>query len=121
MKLLQINKLYPPHLGGIENVVRDIAESLALDTNFKSDVLVCQEKGKKAVEEVNGVKIYRSASFGRLFSMPISFDFFRLFKKIAKDYDLLLIHHPYPLASLARFLFLLRKLSFESEKKHKLK
>ena len=109
MKLLQINKLYPPHLGGIENVVRDIAESLALDTNFKSDVLVCQEKGKKAVEEVNGVKIYRSASFGRLFSMPISFDFFRLFKKIAKDYDLLLIHHPYPLASLARFLFLNKK------------
>ncbi|MFA6995449.1 MAG: glycosyltransferase [Patescibacteria group bacterium] len=109
MKLLQTNKLYPPHLGGIENVIRDIAENLAADNNFQSDVLVCQEKGKRTVENINKVKVCRTASFGRLFSLPISFDYFRLFKKVVNDYDLLLIHHPYPLASLARFLFLNKK------------
>lgn len=105
MTLLQTNKLYPPHLGGIENVVRDIAEGLAADNNFRSDVLVCQEKGKRSAEKINGVGITRAASLGRLFSLPISFDYFRLFKKAAKNCDLLLIHHPYPLASFARFLF----------------
>ena len=109
MKILQTNKLYPPHLGGIENVIRDIAESLATDNNFQSDVLVCQGKGQRVVENMNSVKVYRAASFGRLFSLPISFDYFRLFKKVVKDCDLLLIHHPYPLASLARFLFLNKK------------
>jgi len=109
MKILQTNKLYPPHLGGIENVIRDIAESLATDNHFQSDVLVCQEKGKRAIEDRNGVKVYRAASLGRLFSLPISFDYFRLFKKVVVGYDLLLIHHPYPLASFARFLFLNKK------------
>jgi rhamnosyl/mannosyltransferase len=112
MRILQINKLYPPHLGGIENVVRDIAESLASDKAWQSDVLVCQEKGKRMIEEMNGVKVYRAASWGRLFSLPISFDFFRLFKRMTGDYDLLLIHHPFPLASLARFLFLSKKKPF---------
>ncbi|MFA4942870.1 MAG: glycosyltransferase [Patescibacteria group bacterium] len=110
MRILQINKLYPPHLGGIENVVRDIAESLAIDDSFQSDVLVCQEKGKRAVEKINKVGVYRAASFGRLFSLPISLDFFRLFKKMVKDYDLILIHHPFPLASLARFIFSNKKI-----------
>ncbi|MEI7620363.1 MAG: glycosyltransferase [Candidatus Falkowbacteria bacterium] len=105
MKILQTNKLYLPHLGGMENTVRDIAENLASDQDWQSDVLVCQEKGKRVVEEMNGVKVYRAASFGRLFSLPISFDFFKLFQKKINDYDLLLIHHPFPLASLARFLF----------------
>lgn len=109
MKIIQVNKLYPPHLGGIENVVRDIAEYLAKDKDWRSDVLACQAKGKRSLESINDVKIYRAASFGRLFSLPISFDFFRIFKSVYKDYDLLLIHHPFPLASLARFLFWRRK------------
>lgn len=106
MKLLQTNKLYPPHCGGMENTVRDIAEILARDNSFQSDVLVCQEKGKRNAEKINGVGVSRAASFGRLFSLPISFDYFRLFRKTIKDYDLLLIHHPYPLASLARLFFM---------------
>lgn len=110
MKLLQINKLYPPHLGGVENVVRDIAASLASDNSWRSDVLVCQERGRRSEEENNGVRIYRAASLGRVFSLPISWDFFGLFKKIVSDYDLLLIHHPFPLASWARLLFLNKKI-----------
>lgn len=104
MKILQVNKLYPPHLGGIENVVREVAENLA-ESGWQSDVLVCRERGSRSVEKDKGVKIYRAASLGRLFSLPISWDFFRLFKKVVKGHDILLIHHPFPLASLARFLY----------------
>lgn len=109
MKILQITKLYLPHLGGVENTTRDIADYLAADDSFQSDVLVCQEKGPRAIENWGRVKVHRAASFGRLFSLPISLDFFSLFKKVTKDYDLLLIHHPFPLASLARFFFTSKK------------
>jgi len=106
MKILQINKLYPPHLGGMENAVRNIAVGLATDHSYHSAVLACQGKGKREIVERDGVKVYRAASWGILFSLPISLDFFHLFRKITGDYDLLLIHHPFPLASLARFFFL---------------
>lgn len=105
MKILQVNKLYPPHLGGIENVVRDIAETLSSDDRFQSDVLVCRAKGKRVRDNNNNITIFRAGSLGRLFSLPISLDFFFLFKKISNNYDLLLFHHPFPLASLARFIF----------------
>lgn len=37
--------------------------------------------------------------------MPISLDFFRLFKKLAKENNLIFLHHPYPLGFLAYYLF----------------
>lgn len=109
MKLLQINKLYPPHLGGIETVVRDIAEYLAQTDSVQSDVLVCQEKGRRVADDINGVRVYRAASWGRLLSLPLSFDFFFLFRKLVPQYDIILIHQPFPLASLARFFFARKK------------
>ena len=109
MKILQVNKLYWPHLGGIETVVRDIAEYLAQTDSIQSDVLVCQEKGQRAADDINGVRVYRAASWGRLLSLPLSFDFFFLFRKLVPQYDIILIHQPFPLASLARFFFAPKK------------
>lgn len=44
LKILQVNKLYHPWIGGIEKVVQDIAEGLK--DRVDMDVLVCQPKGK---------------------------------------------------------------------------
>lgn len=100
MRILEINKLYHPVIGGIETIVKLIAENLDKD-KFTVDVLVCQEKAsKRKVESINGVKVYRAASFGKKLGMPLSFDFFKLFFSIKNNYDLIIIHHPFPLASL---------------------
>lgn len=101
MKILQINKLYPPTIGGVETVVKDIAEGLANHTNMH--VLVCVNKGKRREEVTNDVRITRAASFGTVFSMPISFDFLRQYKK--HDADIIQLHSPFPLADLAVWLF----------------
>jgi rhamnosyl/mannosyltransferase len=37
--------------------------------------------------------------------MPISLDFFRLFRAHAKDSDVIILHHPFPLAFVAYWLF----------------
>ena len=69
------------------------------------EVLCCQPKGKGNAEEINGVKIYKAGSFGIFWGLPVSFDFFKLFKKLMKEADIIDFHHPFPLANLAIFLF----------------
>ncbi|MCL2342552.1 MAG: glycosyltransferase [Firmicutes bacterium] len=103
IKVLQINKLYYPVTGGVERVVQQIAEGLNACTDMK--VLVCQKKGKRAIEAVNGVEVHRAGSLGILFSTPVSFDFFRQFQRLKKDRDILHIHMPFPLADAAVALF----------------
>ena len=51
MKILQVNKLYSPHIGGIERVIQDISEGL--NDRHDINVLVCQPKGKTADEVIN--------------------------------------------------------------------
>ena len=101
-KVLQVNKLYHPITGGIERVVQQIAEGLNDRTDMK--VLVCQRKGKAVTEEVNGVWVRRSSSFGVLASLPISFSFLLELRKLSKDRDVIHFHMPFPLGDLACLL-----------------
>ncbi len=105
MKILQINKFYYPWIGGVETVVQEIAEWLSEENNFKIDVLVCNDKSQRVIEEINGIKIFRASSFGIFLGMPLSFDFFLLYKKIFKNYDLLFLHYPFPLGFVAYTFF----------------
>jgi len=102
LKVLQVNKLYYPVTGGIERVVQQLAEGLNDKTDMK--VLVCQEKGKTIIEEVNGVMVHRAGSLGVLFSMPISIPFFKQLRQLSKDRDVIHFHMPFPLGDLACLL-----------------
>jgi len=110
MKILQVNKLYYPWMGGVEMIVQQVAEGLNKNNNLNIDVLCVQPKGKRKIEEVNGVKVYRAKSFGIFWGMPISFDFFKLFKKLIKGVDVVDFHHPFPLGDLAILFFKPKKL-----------
>jgi len=105
MKILQINKLYSPWVGGVEKIVQQISEGLNGKNDLNVKVLCCQPKGKGKIGEVNGVKVYRASSFGILWGMPFSFDFFKLFKKISQTADVIDLHHPFFLGDLAIFIF----------------
>jgi rhamnosyl/mannosyltransferase len=99
IKVLQVNKLYAPSIGGVETIVRNIAEGL--HTLVAMRVLVCQPKGKAVTEIVNGVSIVRAKSYGVFFSMPLSFDFFSKFRYLSKQVDIVQFHEPFPLGNLA--------------------
>ena len=105
MKILQVNKLYSPWVGGVEKIVQQVSEGLSGKKEFEVEVFCCSQKGARKTEEVNGVKVYRAASLGVFWGMPLSFDFFRLFKKLSKEADVIDLHHPFPLGDLALFLF----------------
>ncbi len=104
MKILQINKLYHPVIGGIETAVRQIAEGMNSTDGFKIDVLVCNNTFKTVDENINGVSVIRASSPGILFSMPVSTSFILLLKNMWAEYDILHVHLPFPLAELALWL-----------------
>lgn len=105
MRILQVNKLYSPWIGGIETVAQDIAEYFNGREGCSVTNLVCQSHGARKLDEVNGVSTWRAASWGIVSGMPLSLDFFRLFKKLAVDADVIVLHHPFPLAFVAYRLF----------------
>ena len=47
MKILQVNKLYWPWVGGVEKVVQQIAEGLNRREDLEIKVLCCQSKGER--------------------------------------------------------------------------
>ena len=102
INILQVNKLYYPVIGGIEQVVQQIAEGLQDKTNIT--VLVCQKKGKSMVENINGVRVIKAGSLGMAFSMPVSLSFPFIFRKLSKEADIIHIHMPFPLADIALLL-----------------
>lgn len=101
-KVLQVNKLYYPWTGGIEKVVQQIAEGLKDKADM--EVLVCREKGRTVIEEVNGVTVYRAGSMGMFSSMPVSISFIKYLRQLSKNKDVLHFHMPFPLGDIAYLL-----------------
>lgn len=102
LRILQINKLYHPWIGGIETVIKEAAEFMNDRTDMT--VLVCRDKGRGVTERVNGVKVVRAGSLGIKFSMPISLSFPFLVRKYSKNADVILLHDPFPLGDMAVLL-----------------
>ena len=55
MRVLHLNKAYPPVIGGVEKVVQDIAEAL------KCDVLCCNDKMSAETVEYEGFTVFKAA------------------------------------------------------------
>lgn len=102
MKLLQVNKLYYPWIGGVEKVVQNIAEGLKEKADVS--VLVCQPRGRGRRDSVNYVTVVRAASLGIFFSMPVSLSFPFLLRRLSKHADVLHVHLPFPLGVISYFL-----------------
>lgn len=102
-KILQFGKFYPPDLGGIEKVMQDLCDGLR-QRNILCDVL-CSNSSNHYQEDITpyGAKIYRTASFGKLASTSISPQMIFKLKEIIGSYDIIHIHLPDPMATLALF------------------
>ncbi|MEI6316773.1 MAG: glycosyltransferase [bacterium] len=103
MKILQVNKFYYPVIGGIETTLRQITQGLS--SRHDMNILCCTRKGSSSVEKIDTANVYRTASFGVFWGMPISLDFFRTFKKVSQDADVIVSHYPFPLFDIALFLY----------------
>jgi len=97
MKVLQVNKLYYPHIGGVENVVRMYA--VGLRGSVDVEVLAANESPRTVVEEIDGIKVTKVASLGRLRSTPLAPGFVSRLKRTPSD--IYHLHFPNPTGELA--------------------
>lgn len=101
-RILQINKLYYPYVGGIERVVQQIAEGLVDKTEMK--VLVSSNNKKLIIEEINKVQVVRVPSIAMFGNLPIPLGFTKTLRRIMNDIDIIHLHMPYPFGDLACLL-----------------
>ena len=105
MKVVQINKLYFPWLGGVETVVKQIAEGIAIKGVDSQVIAVNGKKEKKAsVSKLNNVTVVKSKLNFFFGAQPVSFSLIKILKK--SEADIIHLHLPNPFGV---FCYLLSK------------
>ncbi|MBR2283870.1 MAG: glycosyltransferase [Ruminococcus sp.] len=107
-RVLEVNKAYYPHVGGIETLVRQYTRELGAADGVEVTALVCRDGRGRTIysheDTPERERIIRAGSFGTYFSCPVSLSFIRLFRKLSKNADAVHINVPFPLADLALLL-----------------
>lgn len=103
MKILQFGKFYYPVFGGMERTMYEIVEGFNA-RDISCDVLCSNTKPQSETSDFGSYKAYRAASYGLIHSTPISPQLISKLWKIHKEYDVIQIHHPDPMAFLALFI-----------------
>jgi rhamnosyl/mannosyltransferase len=99
-----VNKYYPPHLGGVEFHLRDLAEGLVEHAGAQIRAIVCNGEDARAEDEINGVEVVRLPRAAEFSSTPIAWGFAREIR--AETWrkpppDVLHFHFPYPWGELS--------------------
>jgi rhamnosyl/mannosyltransferase len=110
-KVLQISKYYHPFIGGIEQVARDIANSLikkedveqkiiCFNENVHNDKSICNRK-ETIHDWVDGIEVIRCGYVAKIASQSISFTYPGELKKVLDEFkpDMVILHYPNPFVS----------------------
>lgn len=100
-RVLHVTKAYWPHLGGVETVVRQLAEG-AVNRGWEAKVLCMGSEPDMAC--LNGVDIHRVKARSHLGSAPLSPEFVSEFKKLLDWADVVHFQVPNPMGELAFLL-----------------
>lgn len=101
MKVLQVSKYFPPVLGGIETVARELAEGLNLAG--VTTAVLCSHQHWRGVEDRadSGYPVVRSGRWGVLLSTAIAPGMPWTLARLCADADLVHLHMPDPMAAAA--------------------
>lgn len=104
LKVLHIGKSFPI-IGGVETVMFDLCVGLS-DLGVQSDFLGANSDIYQAetIFYKKNFTIYTVKSFTQKASTFLSPDFIRMLRHLKDNYDILHIHHPDPMATLALYL-----------------
>ena len=107
-RILQISNYQYPHIGGIEQVARDIMNVLSERPDIEQKMIcfnedacdgkyVCHRK-ETVCEEVDGVEVIRCGCIAKVSSQSISITYRGVLKKLLKEFrpDIILFHYPNP-------------------------
>lgn len=101
LRILHVNKRYTPHIGGIETVVRQLAEGMAA-RGHTATVLCMAEKASDSMR--NAVRVVTIPIAATIGSAPISSAFVKALKTLAREYDIVHLQFPNPMGEIAWLL-----------------
>ncbi|MHB1340743.1 MAG: glycosyltransferase [Coriobacteriia bacterium] len=95
-----VNKYYPPHLGGIEYHMRDLAEALVAGGHAQVRAVVANSGPTSVNEVISGVEIHRVPRVFEYASTPVTLGLKRALRDEGRAStprsDLMHLHFPYP-------------------------
>lgn len=106
-RILQISKYYYPFLGGVEQVVRDMANALkqqdveqkiiCFNENAHDDNYYCS-KNETVCDQVDGIDVIRCGYVTKVASQSISLTYPKVLKKLLDEFqpDVVILHYPNP-------------------------
>lgn len=101
MRILHISKYYFPYIGGVENICKYLVEGMP---EHKMAVLCFNENKKDIADEVNGIKVYRVATWINIARQALSLSYFPMMQRAIKEFRPDIIHfhwaNPFPAAVL---------------------
>ncbi|MDV4031199.1 glycosyl transferase family 1 [Elizabethkingia anophelis] len=104
MKILQLGKFYPIR-GGVEKVMYDLMLGLSEERVYCDMLCASTEDYPAGIININPyAKLIVEATKVKLAATMLAPSLIIRLRKIAKDYDIIHIHHPDPMASLALLL-----------------
>jgi glycosyltransferase involved in cell wall biosynthesis len=101
VRVLLINKRYPPHIGGIERHVQDLANGLATRPGMDVEVAVVAE-GAPGLDFDGPVLVRRVRGVGTVASNPLSVGLLPLLAE--STHDVWHFHYPFPTGELSLLL-----------------
>ncbi len=102
MRVLQLGKFYPVR-GGVEKVMYDLMVGLS-ERGIDCDMLCAIHERKSRTVEINShARLMGCASWAKIAATMISPRMIFTLMKVCRDYDIIHIHHPDPMACLALF------------------
>lgn len=100
MHVVELGKLYPPHVGGVERHMHELVGQLLRDPGTRVDVLCGQDHAApEAAERGERGSVQRLATVARVLSTPIAPGLRRALARLAPD--VIHFHSPYPWADVA--------------------
>ena len=111
IKVLHISKYYYPFVGGVEQVARDITDSILSNAEIQQKIIcfnestqdsdyVCHRK-ETVHNMVDSVEVIRCGCFAKVASQSLSFSYRRELKKVLQEFqpDVVILHYPNPFVS----------------------
>lgn len=105
MRVLQVGKYYPPHRGGIETVTYQMGASVPSEANgIHMDTLCFADGARCTIDHTRNGSVFIMGTHFTLFSMALSWKYVLFLVHRARDYDIVHVHFPNPLAALSLLL-----------------
>ena len=108
LKILQISNYMYPHIGGIEQVARNIADSIAKVDTYEQKIICFNEtandrnyicnRHETVHDTVDGVEVIRCGCFAKKSSQSLSLTFGKELKKVIESFkpNIVIFHYPNP-------------------------